>query len=295
MFSVVIPLFNKELSIQNTIESVLQQTYQEFEIIIIDDGSTDNSANQVKEISDSRIKLIQQKNQGVSAARNRGIKESQFEWIALLDGDDLWEPNHLQEISTMMLMFPDYKVYATSFKYSRSTNNYLGAKAIYKVDNYFRRAKSAYILWTSIVVVHKKAFNSTGGFNEILNNGEDLDLWAKLARKYEIIKSDKITSTYNIDAENRAQLSKDIVRTHAYHIDLDNCLSPDEEDYYKVVIMNRLFHYFRQSNYSAFFKLMHKHKKVTYNQFTSFAYNRVRNNISRSINSIFNRRKDEKS
>lgn len=294
MFSVVIPLYNKELSIQNTIQSVLEQTYQEFEIIVIDDGSTDNSAERVREISDPRIKLVQQRNQGVSAARNRGIKKSKFEWIALLDGDDLWEPNHLEEVLKMMHEFPDEMVYVTSFRYSHSTNNYFDDKAIYKVDNYFHRATSAYIIWTSIVVIHKEAFNWTGGFNEILKNGEDLDLWAKLARKYEIIKSDIITATYNIDAENRAQLSKDIVRTHIYHIDLNNCLSLDEENYYRVMIMNRLFYYFRRHNYSNFFKLMHKHKKVTYYQFTYFTVNTIKNKISRSINSIFNRRKDEK-
>src|SRR5690554_5521626 len=97
MFSVVIPLYNKELSISNTIQSVLDQTFQNFEIVIVNDGSTDNSVKEVEKFDDKRIRLIHQENQGVSAARNRGIKEARYEWIAFLDGDDLWEKEHLEE------------------------------------------------------------------------------------------------------------------------------------------------------------------------------------------------------
>lgn len=80
MFSVVIPLYNKELSIKNTIESVLKQTFQDFEILVVNDGSTDNSAEIVEQIDDSRIRLIHQANQGVSAARNKGIEKAKFEY-----------------------------------------------------------------------------------------------------------------------------------------------------------------------------------------------------------------------
>src|SRR5690554_4101955 len=118
MFSVIIPLYNKELSITNTVQSVLDQTYQNFEIVIINDGSTDNSIKAVESIKDNRIRLIHQENQGVSAARNRGIQEARYNWIAFLDGDDLWEQSHLQEIILMMLKFPDEKVFVTSFEYS---------------------------------------------------------------------------------------------------------------------------------------------------------------------------------
>ena len=111
MFSVVIPLYNKEESIFNTIKSVLKQSCQNFEIIVVNDGSTDRSVDAVKAINDERIRLIHQENQGVSAARNRGINESRYEWIAFLDGDDLWESNHLEEIVKMMNTFPNEKVY----------------------------------------------------------------------------------------------------------------------------------------------------------------------------------------
>jgi glycosyltransferase involved in cell wall biosynthesis len=82
MFSVIIPLYNKELSISNTIQSVLDQTFQNFEIVIVNDGSTDNSVKEVEKFDDKRIRLIHQENKGVSAARNRGIEEAKYEWIA---------------------------------------------------------------------------------------------------------------------------------------------------------------------------------------------------------------------
>ena len=80
MFSVVIPLYNKELSIKNTIQSVLNQTFQDFEIVVVNDGSTDNSLHVLKEIDDTRIRIINKTNGGVSSARNRGIKEAKFRW-----------------------------------------------------------------------------------------------------------------------------------------------------------------------------------------------------------------------
>ena len=89
MFSIIIPLYNKELSVGNTIHSVLNQRFQDFEVLVVNDGSTDNSAKAVEKINDARIRLITQTNVGVSAARNRGITEAKFEWIAFLDSDDL--------------------------------------------------------------------------------------------------------------------------------------------------------------------------------------------------------------
>ena len=91
MISVVIPLYNKEKQIKRTLQSVLTQTFQDFEIVIVNDGSTDNSTIEVEKIKDSRIRLIHQENAGVSAARNKGIEEAKYELIAFLDADDEWK------------------------------------------------------------------------------------------------------------------------------------------------------------------------------------------------------------
>ena len=93
MFSVVIPLYNKELSIINTIQSVLDQTFQNFEIVVVNDGSTDRSVEMVEQFNDPRIRIINKSNGGVSSARNRGIQEAKYELVAFLDADDFWEQN----------------------------------------------------------------------------------------------------------------------------------------------------------------------------------------------------------
>lgn len=239
MFSVVIPLYNKELSIANTIQSVLNQTFQDFEIVVVNDGSTDRSAEIVEQINDPRIRLIHQKNQGVSAARNTGIKEAKHEWIAFLDGDDLWEKEHLEEVIKMIQVFPNEKVYVTSYEYSdgrpmfkheRDTN-------IFKIENYFKEALKESLIWTSIVVVNKSCIDKVGGFNVILSRGEDLDLWARLAREYDIVKSSKVTAVYRIESENRAMSSTtSYEKSYASIIDLNDARTHDEKKYLKLQI-----------------------------------------------------------
>ena len=99
MISVVIPLYNKEASIKQSLMSVLSQSYQDFEVVIVDDGSTDNSVAKVEEIQDSRIRLIRQENGGPSKARNTGVKHARGEWIVLLDADDELLPDALNIFS----------------------------------------------------------------------------------------------------------------------------------------------------------------------------------------------------
>src|SRR5574344_715427 len=114
MISVVIPLYNKERYIEKTIHSVLKQSFNKFEIVVVNDGSTDNSLAIVESIRDSRIRVFDQKNSGVSAARNRGIKEAKYDFIAFLDGDDEWLSNHLPIIANLIDKYPSCGVFATS-------------------------------------------------------------------------------------------------------------------------------------------------------------------------------------
>lgn len=284
MFSVVIPLYNKELSIKNTIQSVLNQSYQNFEIIVINDGSTDESVKIVESISDERIRLIQQKNQGVSAARNRGIQEASNEWIAFLDGDDLWSQDHLQEITTMMQKFPEENFFVTSFQYSdmRPMFKHKRNETIFKIDNYFKEAIKEELIWTSIVVINKNCIEKVGGFNEELNRGEDLDLWLRLAHDFSIVKSSVVTATYRIEAENRTFLSKDINKTHVYNFNLDIINNIDETNYCKFLILNHLYQYFKALDFNNFFKLKKKHPDIYYYDF----YRIVSKNLKQYIKKI---------
>ncbi|MDD3595651.1 glycosyltransferase family 2 protein [Sulfuricurvum sp.] len=205
MISIVIPLYNKEADIASTLKSVLAQTYQDFEIIVIDDGSTDNSTTEVKKFNDSRIRLISQFNAGVSAARNRGIEEAQFNYIAFLDADDEWLPEYLSVIYSLITKYPNCNVYATSYTIqnnSSSTMVQLQGLSFSSpdgiLDNYFSVAtKNLPPLWTSAVCAKKESLQNIGGFPIGIKSGEDLLTWAKLSIHNGIAYSKQNMSIYH--------------------------------------------------------------------------------------------------
>lgn len=274
MFSVIIPLYNKQESIRNTIQSVLDQKIQDFEIIVIDDGSTDASALNVIKIQDPRIRLIQQNNQGVSAARNRGIQEAKYEWIAFLDGDDLWKKNHLEEVVKMMSIYPNHKVLVTSFKYSdnRETFKHERANSVFEIEDYFKEAISEEIMWTSIVIVHKECFLTAGFFSPKYNRGEDLDVWARLAKKFSIIKSEEVTAIYKIDAENRTNLSKNLEKCYYYNFPFTEAESEFEKKYYMNFLFNRVLEYFLEREYKVGVKLIRRYPEFDVMKFIVFLF-----------------------
>ena len=262
LFSVVIPLYNKEQSIANTIQSVLNQSFQEFEVVIINDGSTDNSVQVVQGINDQRIRLIHQENQGVSAARNKGIEEAKNEWIAFLDGDDLWEVNHLEEIVKMMKAYPQEKVYVTSFKYSdnREFYRHTRKKPIFKIKDYFKDVVKENLIWTSIVVIHRDCFINVGMFNTKYIRGEDIDLWIRLAKNYNIIKTNKITAIYRVEAENRSNsTSVPIKKTYLCDISLKKATNNEELNFYKHYIITQVKYYLVNKEWKSLLFLIWKH------------------------------------
>jgi len=164
MFTVVIPLYNKAHIIMRTLASVLTQTYTEFEVIIINDGSTDNSLEVINSFTqDSRIRIFDQSNQGVSAARNRGVNYAQHNYIAFLDADDEWLPGYLEKMKAAIELFPNACLYGcpswhrnilTGETGNGSLNRYQGK--IQKV-NYFENPHT--MPHISAMVVSKKFFN----------------------------------------------------------------------------------------------------------------------------------------
>lgn len=118
MISVVIPLYNKAHTIVNTLNTVINQTYHDFEVVIVNDGSTDNGVEVIKQnFNDSRIRIINQKNAGVSAARNRGVDESRGDWVSFLDGDDEWHSDYLSIISKAISQYPEVGMICTGGLY----------------------------------------------------------------------------------------------------------------------------------------------------------------------------------
>ena len=260
MFSVVIPLYNKELSISNTIQSVLDQTFQNFEIVIVNDGSTDNSVKEVEKFDDKRIRLIHQKNQGVSAARNRGIEEAKYEWVAFLDADDLWRENHLKTLDDMIKKYPIDKVFTTSYIQSNQTETEKPNNTIDVIDNYFKAALERRVTWTSIMCANKEVFDKVGGFNIKLSRGEDLDLWARIGREYRYIKSNLITAIYRVGFENNLTTGRSVYNKSILSVIDLKVLEGDERKYFKRMITGRLKSNIKHLAFTESVRIIKQHK-----------------------------------
>lgn len=207
-FSVIIPLYNKEKSVTTTIESVLNQDYPNFELIIVNDGSTDNSLEVAKSFTDQRIRLIDKNNGGVSSARNEGIKAAKNQYIIPLDADDLWETFCLSEFCFLIRYFTKADVFCTSYT-SLSTNTKQNTRRFYVNDYYLESAISMAkwnmpIMVTGCVCVSKHCFEEIGMYNVQYKQGEDYDLWLRLKDSFSIAKSERLTLTYRLTTENRA-------------------------------------------------------------------------------------------
>ncbi len=215
-FSIVIPLYNKDKSIANTIKSVLVQTFTAFEIIIINDGSTDAGLEVAKNIIDNRITLITTKNQGVSAARNLGIENSTGEVIAFLDADDYWYPNHLEQIFQLFKSFPNCGLYATNYEifYNSKkivTNSFIDIpnepwQGI--VTDFFKSSLVSRIALTSALAIKKTVLMDSNKFDTDINFGEDLELWIRISSRLKVAFCNSISVRYFIDAPNRLSDSK---------------------------------------------------------------------------------------
>ena len=205
MVSVVIPLYNKVAYVERTLMSVLAQTYQDYEVVVVDDGSTDGSADVALAIKDDRIRLVRQQNAGVSAARNRGIEEAKGEYIGFLDADDEWKPTYLETQIQLTEKYPQCDVFATNYEF-RDEHGITKPTILRKLPfngedgeltNYFEVASCSHPpLWTSAVIVHKSAIRSVGGFPVGIKSGEDLLTWARLAVKYRIAFCRKVLAVF---------------------------------------------------------------------------------------------------
>lgn len=247
MISVVIPLYNKEDYIKQTIESVLNQTFSDFEIIIVDDGSKDNSLKIVQGIKDSRLYVYQKKNGGVSSARNYGIRNAKFDYIAFLDADDLWDENYLKNMVQLINDFPKAEVYASNFFRVYPNCKKIPATSFIErgfIKNYFKIACKVTIIHTSSVIIHKEGFKKAGIFDERISRGEDMDLWTRLGVQCKIVYYDKAQNTYHLGTVNSsANFIPHPENIFAYYIKLENCINYYHFKYLKVLLLKRIFRY----------------------------------------------------
>ena len=211
-FSIIIPLYNKENFIENTLKSVLDQIFTDFEIIIINDGSTDNSHEKVLKFNDSRIQYFYKENEGVSVARNYGISKVKSNYITFIDADDYWYPDFLKIMHNNIESFPEQKVFSAAIEVEILKRIIPSQYSIKKTGdlelvNYFKASKKQTAICTSCAVFHKSIFNEIGNFDPKIKSGQDTDLWIRIGLKYTVLFSWKILARYVHDEHSLSKNS----------------------------------------------------------------------------------------
>jgi glycosyltransferase involved in cell wall biosynthesis len=213
LISIIIPLYNKERFIKETLDSVFNQTFLDYELIIINDGSTDKSCEIVKSICKNKknIILISQENQGLSSTRNKGIRLAKGEIIALLDADDLWNKNYLKEIHKLYNDFPEASLYGTDYIEKLSSTielepskNISGKlkNSTFLIEDFFRASLFQPIVNPSCFCFKKEVFK-TVKFNESINFGEDVDYFINSNLNFSFAYSYKPLATVNLNIPNQ--------------------------------------------------------------------------------------------
>lgn len=212
-YSVVIPLYNKEECIEKTIQSVLAQTVSDFEIVVVNDGSKDQGVAVVKAIDDERIRVISQENQGVSAARNTGIRNAKGQYVCFLDADDLWKVDFLETVDGLIEEFPMAKVFCPSYEVSYGKRmivpewRSVDLQHDSLVSDFFEMATASFwVTHSSSTVVSKDTLDEMDTLFPVDEKVyEDLDFWIRLGSRVKVAHSNKVCGTYIRIAPNNAR------------------------------------------------------------------------------------------
>lgn len=215
-FSVIIPLYNKAPYVAKAVQSVLAQTFADYELVIVDDGSKDDSAKIAEEAVEGRenCRLMKQENAGVSMARNNGVADSKGDYLCFLDADDWWEPTFLEEMERFVAEFPEAGIYGTNYTIMNEAKRKTRVANV-GVEDGFEKGYINYCqvyaktlnmpLWTGAVCIPRRVFDEMQGFPKGIKLGEDFLLWIRIALKYKVAFLNKPLSYYNqdVDAVNR--------------------------------------------------------------------------------------------
>ncbi|MHA1178102.1 glycosyltransferase family 2 protein [Psychrobacter faecalis] len=212
-FSIVIPLYNKSYSVKRCIDSVLSQSYKNFEIIVVNDGSSDESLSIVEnmyaiEINKKLIRIINQNNQGVSIARNNGVAASQSNYICFLDADDEWLPNFLESMAGLINDYPNAALYTLAYNIQKegfkSVKSKRGLPRNHRgyVEDFFKASAKGNVVHTSTACVLKSVFIELGGFPNNVVAGEDLYLWIMFALNNKVACEESFLTMVHIQKDD---------------------------------------------------------------------------------------------
>ena len=195
MFSVVIPLWNGRDTVRETVASVFAQSWRDFELIVVDDGSTDDGVALLEGIGDPRLRILRQANQGAGPARNAGIAAATADWIAFLDADDLWLPDHLAELDRVRSRFPEAGLIGTAWRHADGKPLPADPGTLQEINLFERLAAGEPVLCTSSAAVSRRTVARVGDFPP-RRLGEDSLYWLRIALALPVAVSTRPTVTY---------------------------------------------------------------------------------------------------
>lgn len=210
--SVVIPVYNKRAFLPRALQCVLDQSYTDFEVILVDDGSTDGSLDSVRDVHDPRVRRVRQENQGVSAARNIGIELAHGAMIAFLDADDSWDPGFLAAMIGLSQRFPTAGLFASNYRIQQPNEPAKPASIVglprfkrrFQSNDYFRLATGGELpISASSVCIPRRVLREVGGFPLGERMGEDQHVWWRICVRYPLAFDKRCLATYHRDADDR--------------------------------------------------------------------------------------------
>lgn len=222
--SIIIPLYNKEKCIKATILSILKQTYKNFEILVVDDGSTDGSANIVKSILDGRIRYMYKSNGGVSSARNMGIDEAQNDWILFLDADDQLDERCLEVLCKPLEENSKIDISTAKFHVEKKGHKSISTNCPFKgiiPNNYKWLFLNKYNLRTGCCIIRKEILESNK-FDENLSRFEDMKSILDWIRYTRIYVSPESVMTYQTDNSSLSRISKDMSKDFIFNMSFNH-------------------------------------------------------------------------
>lgn len=197
LVSIVMPLYNKRQYVGEAIESVLRQSHADFELLIVNDGSTDDSRAIACGFDDPRIRVIDQANLGVSLARNRGVDESAGELVAFIDADDVWYERHVEALVEASRRFPSAGMFANAFSTSAGRRSVAFCPTFNMCSNYpCSQLDGGPAVWTSAALLRRDVLRATGGFPVGESHGEDLVVWLRASLLAPVVFSDYVGAYY---------------------------------------------------------------------------------------------------
>ena len=252
-FSIIMPLYNKAPYVVKAIGSVLSQTFTDYELVIMDDGSQDDSYNVASKAIEGRANchIHSQQNSGVSMARNNAVSLSEGEYLCFLDADDWWDPSFLEEMDAFIDRFPEAGIFGTNYTIVRETANRTHVAPI-GVEPGFEKGLINYCqvysktlampLWTGAVCIPRSVFDEMQGFPAGIKLGEDFLLWLKVSLKYKVAFLNKPLAFYNQDVEvtNRGVVRKGYDPNAFMTFHFDQFENIEKKDHDLKVLLDRL-------------------------------------------------------